>query len=95
MAPSLEGAGCEADWGVWFLRWDNPSVSCADSSPIRGAEGVRRGMGGWPMAIPTGADIESVGRRGHDPALRGAEWESGWRAADCRPFPHRTRRGAY
>ena len=58
MAPSLEGAGCEADWGVWFLRWDNPSVSCADSSPIRGAEGVRR--------ITGGAGVEGDGRRGQD-----------------------------
>ena len=46
LAPSLRGLAAKQTGGVWFLRWDNPSVSCADSSPIRGAEEVRRWMGG-------------------------------------------------
>ena len=40
LAADCRPYGCGG--GIWFLRWDNPSVSCADSSPIRGAEGVRR-----------------------------------------------------
>ena len=65
------------------------------SYKFRCVVGVRRGRADAQWASLRGAGMELVGRRGHDPALRGAEWESGWRAADCRPFPHRTRRGAY